>query len=267
MPVFSTAGVRFIVAGILLIAYSALRGGGTKDRVNARHWKAAFIVGGALLLGGNGAVVFAEKTVTSGIAALMIAATPMWFAILSRVFLKERIHGLVIFGLVIGFLGLALLALPGAGANHIDPVGFIALLFAPIAWTSGSLYSKHATFPQRPLMAAGLQMFAGGILLFTAGIVTGELSGFHMNRIDAESWWALIYLIAIGSLVGYTSYIWLLKHARTSLISTYAYVNPVVAVVLGSILLDERLSGRTGVAAAVIILGVALIVSARPDVA
>lgn len=264
MPVLSTAGVRFIVSGVLLIAYSFVRGGGDKDRVTAEHLKAAFIVGAALLLGGNGGVVLAERTVPSGIAALMIAAAPMWFAILSRIFLKERIRGSVIFGLVAGFLGIALLALPGAGANHIDPVGFIALLIAPIAWTSGSLYSRHAAFPQRPLMAAGLQMFAGGTLLAAAGLVTGELTDFHMSRVDGPSWWALIYLIAIGSLVGYTSYIWLLKHARTSLISTYAYVNPVVAVILGSLILDERLTGRTGVAAAIIIFGVAMIVKARP---
>lgn len=261
MPPFLTAGFRFIVAGVVLFLATRAMRDEADDRVTPSHWRSAFIVGGLLLLGGNGGVVFAEQRVNSGIAALMIAATPLWFALFSRVFLKEKIGRLAVAGIFIGFMGIVILNLPSGGQVPTSRSGTLALLWAPMAWAAGSLFSKSLPMPRRTLIAMSMEMFAGGGLLFLAGLVTGEQSRFHLGQIDKPSLIAFVYLVVFGSLVGFTSYIWVLGKAKTSLVSTYAYVNPIVAVLLGAAFLHERLGLRTGFAAAVIVTGVAMIVT------
>jgi drug/metabolite transporter (DMT)-like permease len=262
MPPLLTAGARFLTAGLIMFAFGSVSEDSENDRITAVHWRSAFIVGGALLLGGNGLVVFAEQRVASGVTALMIAATPIWFAVFSRVFFKERMVRLTGIGLTLGLAGLVILIDPFSDAGTIDRVGAIALLFAPMSWAAGSLYSKGAPLPRRPLVSSGMEMLAGGMLLFIGGLVTGELE--RLRTIDTASWIAWIYLVLFGSLAGFTCYVWLLKRARTTLVSTYAYVNPVVAVMLGALLLHERLTVRSLVGATVIVAGVAMIVSYNP---
>ena len=261
MPPLLTAGARFLTAGLIMYSFGSVTEDADNDHVKAVHWRSAFIIGGALLLGGNGMVVFAEQSVPSGIAALMIAATPIWFAVFSRIFLKERMVRLAGIGLTLGFAGLVILVNPFSRSGSIDRLGAMALVIAPMSWAAGSLYSKTAPLPQRPLVSSGMEMLAGGLLLTVGGLVTGELT--RLKAIDTSSWIAWIYLILFGSLVGFTCYVWLLKRARTTLVSTYAYVNPVVAVMLGALLLHERLTVRSLVGATVIVAGVAMIVSSK----
>ncbi|MFN2609921.1 MAG: EamA family transporter [Actinomycetota bacterium] len=263
MPPLLTAGARFILAGAIMFVVARLKRGSDEDRISLVHWRSALIVGAALLLGGNGLVVFAEQRVPSGVAALMIAAIPLWFAIFSWLFYRERLTPISIAGLALGIGGLVLLTDPFSSKGGIDHLGALALVIAPMSWAAGSLYSKRARLPRRPLLASAMQMFAGGCCLAVAGVVTGELT--RLNPIDQPSWVAWTYLVLVGSLVGFTSYMWVLKNARTSLVSTYAYVNPIVAVLLGAWFLDERLSVRSIVGASVIVLGVAAIVSSAPQ--
>lgn len=257
MPSLLTAGARFLVAGAIMFAIGVKV---EKPRIATRHWKPAFIIGTALLLGGNGGVVLAEETVSSGIAALMVAAIPLWLALQARLFLSERIGRRAVAGIIIGFAGIAILSWP-SGDTQLDPKGAALLLFAPISWAAGSLYSKRAKQVDGPLTAMGMQMLAGGVSLMIAAFIRGEFSGIDPQRFSTASWVALGYLIAFGSLAAFTAYMWLLQNAPTSLVGTYAYVNPVVAIFLGWAVLSERLTAMTGVAAAVIVVGVALMVT------
>ncbi len=262
IPPFLMAGVRFLIAGGLLYVWSVWRSA-EPIRPSRLEWRDSAIVGGGLLLGGMGFVAIGEQTVPSGIAAVLIALLPAWLAIFSRLLFGDRLPRIVVAGIVVGLAGIVLLAWP-ADAGQLDPFGLGALILSPMFWSLGSLYSaRRAKLPARPLLATAMQMLTGGTLLMIAGVSTGELGGFDVRAVSGDSIVALGYLIFVGSLVGFTSYVWLLRVAPLPRISTYAYVNPVVAVFLGALILSEPITSRTLAASAVIIVGVILIVTGR----
>ncbi len=262
LPPLLMASVRFLVAGALLYVWAIRRGHREGDRPGWPEWRSAFVVGSLLLLVGNGGVVLAERSVPSGVAALVIATIPLWMAMIDRVFSGQRLVPQAIVGLALGFGGLAVLV-GGTGSGKLDLVGMVILLTAALGWAIGSMYSRGARLPARPLVATAMEMLAGGTALAFAGAVHGEFGRIHPERFSTASLLGLAYLIVFGSLVAFSAYIWLLRTGPISLVSTYAYVNPVVAVFLGWAFLSERITPRTMVAGAVIVAAVALILSAR----
>jgi drug/metabolite transporter (DMT)-like permease len=265
IPPLMMGSIRFLLAGGILYLFAVRRGDRAGDRPTATHWRSAFIIGTALLLGGNGLVGYAEQRVPSGIAALLIATVPLWLAIGDRLRYGTRLSWQTVLGLAIGFGGVILLV-GQSGAGKIDSLGAAALVAASLFWAAGSLYSRGAPLPRRPLVGTGMEMIAGGLVLAVVSVATGELGRLDLNSVSGESVLGLIYLIVFGSWVGFTAYIWLLRNARTSLVGTYAFVNPVVAVLLGWWLLGETITARTALAGGVIVVGVALIVTAtRPQ--
>lgn len=261
IPPMMMASARFLVAGGLLLLILRLRRG-SWERPRLVHWRSATIIGTLLLLGGNGLVTWAEQKVPSGIASLLIATVPLWLAIGDRLAFRQRLSWMAALGLAIGFAGLGLLVLQ-SGTGGIDPSGAVALVTASLLWATGSLYSRRAPLPSRPLQGAAMEMLAGGVVIGLVSLVSGELRGFELSQVSGESAFGLLYLVVFGSWVGFTAYIWLLQHASVSMVGTYAYVNPVVAVLLGAVFLNEVITGRTLLAGVVIVVGVALIVTAR----
>ena len=266
LPPFSMAGVRFIVAGAVLHVWAMMRGAARPER---KHWVAAAVVGLLLLLGGNGGVVWAEQRVDSGVAALLVAVVPCWMVLLDWLRPEGvRPRATVVGGLVLGLAGVALLVGPAAllGTSRIDPLGAGVLVLASLSWAAGSIRSRHTPAPASPILASAMQMLAGGAGLFVLGVVTGELGRVDPAAVSARSVLALLYLIVFGSFIGFTTYMWLLRVSTPARVSTYAYVNPVVAVILGWALADEDLNARIVLAATVIVAGVALItLTARRD--
>jgi drug/metabolite transporter (DMT)-like permease len=262
IPPLMMGSVRFLLAGGILYLFAVRRGDRADDRPTATHWRSAFIIGTALLLGGNGLVSFAEQRVPSGVAALLVATVPLWLAIGDRLRYGSRLSWQTVLGLAIGFGGVILLV-GQSGAGKIDSLGAAALVAASMFWAAGSLYSRGAPLPRRPLVGTGMEMIAGGVVLAVVSIATGELGRLDLGSVSGQSVLGLVYLIVFGSWVGFSAYIWLLRNTRTSLVGTYAYVNPVVAVLLGWALLGEIITGRTLLAGGVIVAGVALIVTAR----
>ena len=258
LPVFVMSSLRFLIAGALLYAWAVRRGDREGDRPTRQQWVAAGIVGAALFLVGNAGVAWAEQHVDTGVSSLFIASVPLWMATFDRVACGQRLSRTAVIGLAIGFSGVALLAWP-TGPSHFDVQGVIALLVAAVGWASGSLYSRRAPQPRRPLVTAGMQMLVGGVLLAVVALATGEATSIH--HVSAGSILALLYLITIGSWLAFTAYAWLLRSTRTSLVSTYAYVNPLVAVFLGWAVESEPISARTVVAGLVILAAVSLIVT------
>jgi drug/metabolite transporter (DMT)-like permease len=261
MPPLLSASVRFLVAGTVMFAWTIRRGDRDGDRPGPRQWRAAAIVGCALLLGGNGGVVWAERTVPSGIVALIIALVPLWMALVDRVLLRNRLRIPTLVGLTTGFAGAGLLVGSSASGGAVDLDGMLFALGASLCWASGSLYSRHAPLPKRPFVGVGMEMLCGGVALGIVAILVGELGEIHPERFSTASLLALGYLIVFGSFAGLGSYLWLLRNARTSLVSTYAYVNPVVAVFLGWAFLSEPIGLRTVVAGAIVLGSVALIIA------
>lgn len=261
IPPFTMAAARHFTAGAILYAFARLRGA---PRPRAAHWRSTAIIGALLLLLGNGGVVWAEQRVSSGMAALLICSEPMWivlFAWLRRD--GRRPSPLVVAGLLVGMVGLALLVRPGlGGGGAVDPLGVVAVLIASISWAAGSLYVQRATLPSSPLLATSMQMLCGGLLLFATGALTGEPARLSLSQVSTGSILAVLYLIVFGSLIGFTAYTWLLRSASPVLVSTYAYVNPVVAVFLGWALASEPVTPGMLLGAAVILGGVALITTA-----
>ena len=262
MPPLLAAGVRFLIAGGVLYALAIRRGDREGDRPTLEHWRSAAIVGGLLLFGGNGMVVWAERTIPSGLTALIIGLVPLWMALFDRLIFRHRLASRTVVGLVGGFGGAALLVGGSATAGHVDLAGMLFALGASICWASGSLYSRNAPLPSRPFVFVAMEMLCGGVLLTVVGIALGELGQTDVATFSAASIVGLLYLITIGSWGGFASYVWLLRNARTSLVSTYAYVNPVVAVFLGWLILEERVTLRTFAAGGIIVVAVALIISA-----
>jgi drug/metabolite transporter (DMT)-like permease len=265
-PPFVMASIRFLLAGAILFAWSLLRSRGSFIWPTRREWRDSAIVGALLLGGGMGLVAWGEQTIPSGIAALMIATMPVWVAVFGGIFLGERLPRLAVAGIVVGFAGVAILVGPSAfgGSGAMDPAGLVAIVISPMAWAAGSLFASHrARLPGRPLVSTGAQMLTGGLVLVVMGAVAGEWQTFQPGAISMDSFLAFVYLTVVGSLLAYSTYSWLLGVAPLPLVSTYAYVNPVIAVVLGWALLQEPIDGRTLVAGAVIVVAVALIVTAR----
>jgi len=261
-PPMLFSGVRFIVAGGVLYAFAIRRGDRVGDKPGFKQWRAATIIGATLILGGNGLVVVAEQHITSSIAALIIALVPLWMALLGFAVYRERLTWPAVVGIVLGFAGVGVLVQPH-GSDRISALGVALLVCATVSWASGSLYTRRAPLPRRPLVATAMEMLAGGVLQVFVGVARGELSGFRLGQISGEGWLSIAYLIVFGSLIAFTAYAWLLRVARTPVVATYAYVNPVVAVFLGWLILSEPISARTLLAGAIIIFGVALIVTAR----
>jgi drug/metabolite transporter (DMT)-like permease len=261
LPPLIAAGIRFLVAGSVLYAITVRRGNVRGDRPRAPQWKAAAIVGLGLVAGGNGLVVLAERTIPTGVMSLIIALVPLWMALVDGVILRHRVGWLTAFGLVLGFSGAALLIGGTALTTSVPLSGLLVGVVASLSWTAASLYSRNAPLPARPLVGAGMEMMIGGATLVLAGTIRGELALLHLDAFSGRSLVAFAYLIAVGSWIGYTSYVWLLRNARTSLVSTYAYVNPVVAVFLGWLILDETITIRTLVAGVIVLIGVAIIIS------
>ena len=257
LPVFAMSSLRFLIAGGLLYVWAVRRGDVEGDRPGRKEWIAAAIVGALLFLVGNAGVAWAEKRVDTGIASLIIAAVPLWMALFDRAVCGQRLTSLAVTGLAIGFAGVALLAWP-TGPSHIDIAGAVALLIAGAGWAAGSLYSRRAPLPRRPFVSAGMQMLTGGVMLAIVALATGEVTKIHVST---ESLLALAYLIVFGSWLAFSAYAWLLRVTRTSLVSTYAYVNPLVAVFLGWAVENETVNARTVVAGLVILVAVALIVT------
>jgi len=262
LPPLLMASVRFLVAGGILYAFAIRRGDREGDAPGWPQWRSAAIVGTLLFLGGNGGVVIAEKRVPSGIAALIVATVPLWMALIAFVVLRERLPALAVAGLVVGFAGTALLVRP-SGGHEVDAVGALLLLGAAASWATGSLYARRAPLPRRSLVGAAMQLLCGGVVVGVAGLMGGELGRVHVDAFSRSSLLALAYLIFVGALVGFTAYAWLVQVVPAPIFSTYAYVNPVVAVILGWAFVDEPVTPLTIVAGAVIVAAVAMIVTAR----
>jgi drug/metabolite transporter (DMT)-like permease len=261
-PPLMLAGARHLTFGLLL--YPILRWK-TGIRPTSAHWRSAIITGCLLLLLGNGIVCVAEQTVPSGVTALLVATVSLWMVLVdwlrpggARPVLR------VVLGLVVGFSGLLLLVGPRnlGGAGRVDPVGVALLVLASLAWACGSLYSKHGGMPSSPLLGASMQGLAGGLALWITSALTGELGKFHFAAVSSRSWLALAYLTFFGSMLGFSAYIYILKHSTATRVATYAFVNPVVALFLGWLILGEPLNLRTILAGAVILFAVVLVISA-----
>lgn len=260
-PPFLMSSVRFLVAGAILYIWARARGAA---RPTAANWRAAAIIGTLLLLGGNGLVSLAEQQgVPSGLTALLVALSPIWMTLIDWL----RPHGvrpsaIVAVGLLLGFGGVALLIAPAIFAHTLHGFNPLLMLIVPLSslcWASGSVYARSASMPSSPLLANGIEMLAGGVALGVVGMAKGEWNQIQPEHFTLNATLALVYLILVGSLVGFTAYIWLLRHTPLSVASTYAYVNPAVAVFLGWLLNGESLTPLTLAAAAVIIFSVCLI--------
>jgi drug/metabolite transporter (DMT)-like permease len=265
IPPFVMASVRFLIAGVVMLGAVAIVRRSAFVRPTWPQLRDCFIVGALLMGGGMGAVAWGEQTVPSGIAALLIAMMPVWVAVFGGVFLHERLPRAATLGIVVGMAGVAILVGPSIAIDgSLDTAGIIALILSPMFWAGGSVFAAHkARLPDDPFTTTGLQMLSGALVLGAAGIVTGEFARFDPAAVTSDSLVALAYLTLVGSLVAFTAYAWVLRHAPLPLIATYAFVNPVVAVALGAIVLNETVTPIQVVAGAVIVVGVALIIVSR----
>ncbi len=259
LPPLLMLAARFVIAGSLLFAWGLARSPRPVCLPSGREWRAAFLVGALLLGVGNGTVAWAEhRGVATGTAALIIASVPLWLALLDRAVYAQRLGARASLGLVAGLGGVAVLVSPGGGGS--DWAGELGLLGGAAAWALGSLYARRAPSPS-PLVGASMQMLAGGLLLALAAAVRGEVGQLRLEAVSATSLAGLAYLVVLGSLLGFTAYVWLLRSAPTSLVGTYAYVNPVVAVLLGTAVLEERPTWTMAAGGAVVLAAVFLIVT------
>ncbi len=262
MPPFLMAGARFLVAGLLLYGFCRLRGA---ERPTASHWRSATITGFLLLVAGNGAVVWAELRISSGLAALLVSTVPFWMVLFDWAHPQgKRPTIATALGLLLGFLGIGLLIGPsdlGTG-GPIDRMGCLAVLFGAMSWAAGSLLSRTKKQPSSPLLSTALRMICGGVSLLALGFGLGEASEVNLSTITLRSWFALAYLTTFGSIVAFSCYIWLLRVTTPAKVGTYAYVNPVVAVFLGWALASEEVTSRIFWAAMIIVFAVMLITGA-----
>jgi drug/metabolite transporter (DMT)-like permease len=257
IPPHLLSGSRFVLAGVLLYAWARLRGHPAPTR---QHWRSATVIGGFLLLGGNASVAWAEQTVPSGLAAVLIAVAPIWMVGLEWARGGARPSPYIMVGLLLGLAGVALLVSGRAsGESRVDPVGATILVLASASWAWGSVVSKTAALPKSPFMATSIEMIAGGVLLLLTAALAGQFRGFDVTRVSPEAAASWVYLVVFGSLVGFTAYIWLLGVTSIAKAGTYAYVNPIVAVLLGWAILEETVTLRMLLAAGVILAGVALV--------
>jgi drug/metabolite transporter (DMT)-like permease len=259
MPPFLMAGMRFAIAGVLIFGFLLARGAAWPS---ARQWKDQAIIGIFLLLGGNAVVSWCELRTPSGITSLILGASPLIVVLFEwlRPGGKRPAFGLLL-GVAVGIAGMALLLGPDSiPAGYRPPaIYFVVLFLSSISWWTGSFYSKHITSGTPLLMASSMQMLCGSVAMLLTGLVLGEGSGFHLASVSAHSWEAFAYLVTAGSIVAFPVYVWLLEHSTPAMVSTYAYVNPVVAVFLGWLILGEPLNPRMVLAASIIIGAVAII--------
>jgi drug/metabolite transporter (DMT)-like permease len=263
IPPFLMAGSRYLTAGLLMYVIARFQGAKRPVLVT---WRSSLIVGGFLLLGGNGGVTISEQYIDTGLAAVIVATVPIFIVLLSwATGAASRPSLFVLLGLAGGFLGVGILMAPSmhfsANESQRPGIGMLILLVASLLWSIGSLYSRSAENADSPFLAAGQQMICGGALLLLAGLITREK--FHPASISVHSIWAWIYLVLIGAIIGFGAYIYLLRHCDPAKVATYAYVNPIVAVILGALFAGEHLTSRTIVAAALIIGSVVIVITAQ----
>lgn len=260
IPPFLTAGSRFLIAGMVLYAIARLRGA---EKPTAAQWKSAAVLGSLLFLGGNGALTWAEQKVPTGLAALLLSIIPLWMVLLHHLEMRRPLGGQMIVGLVLGLAGIGVLVGPRnlLGGGRVVPSGAAVLIFGSLAWSIGSLRTRHAQLPKSSLMAASMQMLSGSAGLYILGLATGEGRVFLHPDISLHSVLALGYLACFGSLLGFTSYNWLLGVSSPSRVATYAYVNPIIAVFIGWLLGNETFNMRVAAAMFVIISAVVLIIT------
>jgi drug/metabolite transporter (DMT)-like permease len=259
MPPLLMAGARFVLAGLLLLAWQRRPGAAHREPLTWRQWRSAAIIGFCLLLGGNGIVSWGEQYVGTGYMSLIVATVPLWMALLAPLYGGRRVGLIAAVGVAVGLAGVSLLLRP-SGAFHWQSIAVIA---SPLLWANGSLYSQRAPLPRSALTSTAMEMLAGGVMLGLVGLAGGEASHVNLGAVTPASWISFIYLIFFGSLVGYSAYIWLLANVSATAVSTYAYVNPLVAVMLGAIVLGEHITGITLIAGLLIVVAVALILTAR----
>ena len=267
LPPFFMAGTRFLVAGSLLYAWMRLRG--HAPRPTRTNWVAASVLGALLLLAGNGGVTWAEQTIPSGLAALLVATVPLWVVVIEWLRPSgSRPQPQVAVGVALGLAGLVLLVGPWeiAGTRSVNLLSALVVVLGALGWAAGSVFSRSAPLPKAGQLATGMEMLVGGALLMLVSLVAGEWSRVDLSHASAVSLLALLYLVVFGSLIAFSAYIWLLKAVTPSRAATYAYVNPVVAVFLGWAFAGEPVSGRTLIAAAIIIGAVAIITTSRTRV-
>jgi drug/metabolite transporter (DMT)-like permease len=259
MPPLLAAGVRHLTAGAVLFVLLLLRFGRSALRISRQEFLGGAFIGLALLLGGNGLVVLAETSVPSGLTALIIAIVPLFVVLLRRIY-GERVYGGTYLGVAIGFGGVAVLIVPRGITGQVDLGGMLLLLGASLSWAIGSYFSRQLPLPKDPLASTGTQMLVGGGTLLIAGLLLGESNAVRFDGFSTASVAALAYLILFGSVLAYTAYTWLLQHASVSRVATYAYVNPLVAIVLGTLLLNEKIDVFILIGAAMIVASVILVI-------
>lgn len=262
IPPFLMAGTRFIIAGGFLLAVMLRLGA---SRPTRQEWFSASVIGALLILAGNGGVSWAQGRVASGVTALIIASVPLWIMLVDWLRPKgHRPSPVVVLGLITGAAGVVMIILSkdSHGQRTTDPVGAAVLLGSALCWALGSIYARHSPKPASALTAVAMQMLAGGVFQFLTGLAMGESQRFHPGLITSSSAWAFVYLTIIGALVGYTAYVWLLQVSTPAKVSTYAYVNPFVAVLLGHLVLNEVLPGSVLLAGVLILASVILITRA-----
>jgi drug/metabolite transporter (DMT)-like permease len=259
MPPLLASGVRFAVAGAIFWVALRLSGGSARVRVTWREVAGAGVIGALLVFGGNGLVSVAEQDVPSGLAALIVGTVPLWVVLL-RSATGDRVSLITLVGVAVGFAGLALLVLPGDRPGNAPLLGVLTVLAAAASWASGSFFSRRATQPDDALVATAWQMMVGGLVSVAVGTAFGELGEVDPSAFSADSLIAFAYLIFIGSLVAFTAYVWLLKNVPISMVATYAYVNPVIAIFLGWAILSEEVTLSVIAGAAAIVASVAVVV-------
>ena len=263
IPPFLMAGIRFSIAGWIL--YIVYRMKGVK-RPAFQEWKNAGIVGALLLLGGNGVVALAEQQVPSWIASVLIATVPLWITVFGYLSGDKRPNIGSAFGIVLGLCGICILVWNSKEtASQRNIGGVLAIIFSSISWSAGSIYSRKAKLPSAPLLSTGMQMIIGGALLLIVAGLHGDYARFEIGQVSSHSFMALGYLVIFGSLIGYTAYIWLLKNAEPSIVSTYAFVNPMVAVFLGWLFAGEKIGANAFLAAIAIIAAIIIITLSRKN--
>ena len=259
MPPLLAAGVRFALAGAVFLLALRLRGGAERVRVTRGQVAAAALVGTLLCFGGNGLVSVAEQEVPSGLAALIIGAVPLW-VVLMRLAHGDRVPRGTLAGVALGFGGLAVLVLPGDRPGDAPLWGVLTIVVASVSWAAGSFYSKRLRLPSDAFVSTGVQMLLGGTIMALAGLAAGEAAELRLGEFSARSLLAFGYLVIAGSFLAFTAYTWLLQNAPISTVATYAYVNPVIAVILGALILSEEITVTVVVGAAAIVLSVAAVV-------
>jgi drug/metabolite transporter (DMT)-like permease len=262
IPPYLMAGIRHLVVGLTFYPLVRLT---TREKPTLPQWRTALIVGCLLLALGNGTVSWAEQTVPSGIAALLVATVSLWMVLVDWL----RPGGVrpvprVMAGFLLGFAGMALLVGPKhlGGSERVSPSGAFALIGASLAWASGSIFARHQPLPRSPLLSMAMQTLSGGTVLCLFAILTGETQKFHLAEVTMRSWLGLVYLIVFGSALGFSAYVYILKHSTAAHVATYAFVNPVVALFLGWLLAAEPLSLRTLLASGIILTAVILVITA-----